>query len=114
MSKKISKQKEESYINSGTSALSNRAFTIPNILCLIRILLLTPFVNFFLDKDYIWAGKGYCLEEMRRYEEAINCFDMALKIDPDEKFYWLPISDCFEAMGMIDAAEECERRFFDS
>lgn len=56
MSKKISKQKEESYINSGTSALSNRAFTIPNILCLIRILLLTPFVNFFLDKDYIWAG----------------------------------------------------------
>ena len=34
--------------------------------------------------------------------------------NPDEKFYWLPVSNCFEAMGMIDAAKECERRFFDS
>ena len=47
---------ETSFQNSGTTDLSNRAFTIPNIICLVRILLITPFVNFFLDEQYIWAA----------------------------------------------------------
>ncbi|MBR2714632.1 MAG: CDP-alcohol phosphatidyltransferase family protein [Ruminococcus sp.] len=44
------------YEKSGSTDLSNRAFTIPNIICLIRILLITPFVEFFLDKEYLWAA----------------------------------------------------------
>ncbi|MBE6823759.1 MAG: CDP-alcohol phosphatidyltransferase family protein [Ruminococcaceae bacterium] len=54
--KSESKQKENKYQNSGEASLSNRAFTIPNIICLIRILLITPFVEFFLDGDYLWAA----------------------------------------------------------
>ncbi|MBQ7964586.1 MAG: CDP-alcohol phosphatidyltransferase family protein [Ruminococcus sp.] len=50
------KKPETSFQNSGTTDLSNRAFTIPNIICLVRILLITPFVNFFLDEQYIWAA----------------------------------------------------------
>lgn len=50
------KKPEISFQNSGTTDLSNRAFTIPNIICLVRILLITPFVNFFLDEQYIWAA----------------------------------------------------------
>lgn len=50
------KKPETSFQNSGTTDLSNRAFTIPNIICLVRILLITPFVNFFLDERYIWAA----------------------------------------------------------
>lgn len=50
------KKTETSFQNSGTTDLSNRAFTIPNIICLVRILLITPFVNFFLDEQYIWAA----------------------------------------------------------
>lgn len=42
--------------NSGATNLSNRALTIPNLICLIRILLITPFVVFFLDKEYVWAA----------------------------------------------------------
>ncbi len=41
--------------NSGESSLSNRALTIPNLISLIRILLITPFVVFFLDKEYLIA-----------------------------------------------------------
>ena len=41
--------------NSGQSSLSNRALTIPNLISLIRILLITPFVVFFLDKEYLVA-----------------------------------------------------------
>ena len=33
--------------------ISNKTFTIPNILSFIRIILITPFVVFFLDKDYV-------------------------------------------------------------
>ncbi|MBQ4128452.1 MAG: CDP-alcohol phosphatidyltransferase family protein [Ruminococcus sp.] len=42
--------------NSGNSSLSNKALTIPNLICLIRILLITPFVVFFLDKEYVRAA----------------------------------------------------------
>ena len=49
-------KKNEKYQNSGNESLSNRAFTIPNIICLVRILLITPFVEFFLNKQYDWAG----------------------------------------------------------
>lgn len=48
-------KKGKEYQISGSTSLSNRAFTIPNILCLIRILLITPFVEFFLDERYIAA-----------------------------------------------------------
>ncbi len=41
---------------SGTSALSNKALTIPNFICLMRILLITPFVVFFLDGEYLIAA----------------------------------------------------------
>lgn len=41
--------------SSGQSSLSNRALTIPNLISLIRILLITPFVVFFLDKEYLVA-----------------------------------------------------------
>ena len=41
--------------SSGQSSLSNRALTFPNLISLIRILLITPFVVFFLDKEYLVA-----------------------------------------------------------
>ena len=41
---------------SGSSTLSNKALTIPNFICLMRILLITPFVVFFLDGEYFIAA----------------------------------------------------------
>ena len=63
------KQEKTKYQSSGDTALSNRAFTIPNLLCLIRILLITPFVKFFLDGDYLWAGIVIALSGLS------DCFD---------------------------------------
>lgn len=53
---KSSLKTDQKYMNSGSSDISNRAFTIPNLICLIRILLITPFVEFFLNEEYIWAA----------------------------------------------------------
>ncbi|MBQ2971761.1 MAG: CDP-alcohol phosphatidyltransferase family protein [Ruminococcus sp.] len=67
---KENKVKEKStYQHSGETALSNRAFTIPNLICLIRILLITPFVEFFLDKEYVWAAVVIILSGLS------DCFD---------------------------------------
>lgn len=63
------KQEKSKYQTSGDSTLSNRAFTIPNLLCLIRILLITPFVKFFLDGDYLLAGVVIALSGLS------DCFD---------------------------------------
>ncbi len=63
------KQEKSKYQTSGDTTLSNRAFTIPNLLCLIRILLITPFVKFFLDGDYLWAGIVIALSGLS------DCFD---------------------------------------
>ena len=69
MSKKRTNKKPLEIQNSGTTALSNRALTIPNLICLIRILLITPFVNFFLDKQYGWAALVIILSGLS------DCFD---------------------------------------
>lgn len=69
MSKKNMNKKKPQFQNSGTTDLSNRAFTIPNIICLVRILLITPFVNFFLDGNYKWAALVIILSGLS------DCFD---------------------------------------
>ncbi|MBQ8538617.1 MAG: CDP-alcohol phosphatidyltransferase family protein [Ruminococcus sp.] len=66
--KKTNKIKTE-FQNSGTTDLSNRAFTIPNIICLVRILLITPFVKLFLDAQYEWAALVIILSGLS------DCFD---------------------------------------
>lgn len=54
--KKVKSKEKLEFQSSGETALSSRAFTIPNLICLVRILLITPFVEFFLDKEYVWAA----------------------------------------------------------
>lgn len=54
--KKVKSKEKPEFQSSGETALSSRAFTIPNLICLVRILLITPFVEFFLDKEYVWAA----------------------------------------------------------
>lgn len=54
--KKVKSKENPEFQSSGETALSSRAFTIPNLICLVRILLITPFVEFFLDKEYVWAS----------------------------------------------------------
>lgn len=69
MSVNKNKQTNTEIKNSGTSSLSNRALTIPNFICLIRILLITPFVVFFLDGEYVSAAVVIIISGLS------DCFD---------------------------------------
>ena len=43
------------------------------------------------DNDYgAWSIKGLALTQLERYEEAIECFDEAIRIDP-ENYNALPL-----------------------
>ncbi len=44
-----------------------------------QALLLTP------DDPDLWNHKGIALRSMGRYEEAMECFNKSLKIDPRDK-----------------------------
>lgn len=51
------KSKQYSHVPAnGESKSSYRVLTIPNLICLVRILLITPFVEFFLDGKYNYAA----------------------------------------------------------
>jgi len=36
-----------------------------------------------------WNNKGYSLYEMGKYEEALECYDRAIEIDPTSLDAWL-------------------------
>lgn len=50
------KEKYKNYQDKKNQALSNKILTIPNILSFVRIVLITPFVVLFINKNYIAAA----------------------------------------------------------
>lgn len=53
-----------------------------------------------------WKGLGSCLQMLKNFEEALNCyhccFEMSDRYHFDPYFY-IQISDCFFALNQIDA-----------
>ncbi len=96
------------YQSSGNSDISNRAFTIPNLICLIRILLITPFVEFFLNEEYILAavviiasGLSDCFDGMiaRRFNQES---ELGKILDPlADKLTLLAVGICLSIIEPI-------------
>ena len=41
------------------------------------------------DDDYVaWNNKGYALAELGQHEEAIECYDKVIRIDPEDYDAW--------------------------
>jgi len=58
-----------------------------------------------------WSNKGISLAALKRYEEALNCYDKALQIDPQSPVVWdnkgnalLNLGRCEEALDCYDKA----------
>lgn len=54
----VNNLKEEKQYNTkdALKQLFSRPFTIPNFLCFARILIIVPFVKYFLEKNFVWAA----------------------------------------------------------
>ena len=60
------------------------------------------------DKDFLkWFNKGYSLNESKRYEEAILCFDAAIRLNPEESMAWSNKGDSLKKLGRDEEAEQC-------
>jgi serine/threonine protein kinase len=57
--------------------------------------------------EVIWTNKGYSLNSLGRYEEAITCFDKALEINPKFAFAWISKGYSLNSLGRYEEAINC-------
>lgn len=52
-------------------------------------------------------NKGHSLFILGRYEEALSCYDTALKLDLSDTVIWFHRGECFNKLGYFDEAKRC-------
>lgn len=57
-----------------------------------------------------WNNKGLCLFNKRRYQEAIECFNEAIKLDNNLKHAWFNKAVCLREVGDTLGALRCVQR----
>ncbi|MFQ5847735.1 MAG: tetratricopeptide repeat protein [Candidatus Methylomirabilales bacterium] len=57
-----------------------------------------------------WNNKGLCFFNKRRYQEAIECFNEAIKLDSDLKQAWFNKAICLREVGDTLGAIRCVQR----
>ena len=57
-----------------------------------------------------WNNKGLCLFNKRRYQEAIDCFNEAIRLDSNLKQAWLNKAICLREVGDALGALRCVKR----
>jgi tetratricopeptide (TPR) repeat protein len=57
-----------------------------------------------------WNNKGLCFFSKRRYQEAIECFNEAIKIDNNLKQAWFNKAVCLREVGDTLGALRCLQR----
>ena len=60
------------------------------------------------DDDYVaWFNKGNALLIQKRYEEAIECYDKVIRLNPEDYHAWHNKGESLKELGRDDKAEEC-------
>ncbi|MFQ5961350.1 MAG: tetratricopeptide repeat protein, partial [Candidatus Methylomirabilales bacterium] len=57
-----------------------------------------------------WNNKGLCFFSKRRYQEAIECFNEAIKLDSNLKQAWFNKAICLREVGDSLGALRCVQR----
>ena len=57
-----------------------------------------------------WNNKGLCCFNKRKYADAIDCFNQALKHDPTLKQAWFNKAVCLREVGDSTGAFRCAKR----
>ncbi len=48
-------------------------------------------LHFFADDPVLWLNRGLALHDLRRYPEALECYDHAAQLEPTDAVPWLQI-----------------------
>jgi tetratricopeptide (TPR) repeat protein len=57
-----------------------------------------------------WNNKGLCYKAQKKYKEAIQCYEEALKIDPNLVQALSNLAVCYQELGEIKKAEELKKK----
>ena len=62
-----------------------------------------------MDPEYskTWYNKGIALLRLERYEEAIACFDEAIRLDPEYLLALYAKGNLLRKLGRDEEAEQC-------
>jgi tetratricopeptide (TPR) repeat protein len=52
----------------------------------------------------LWSKKGYVLDDLGKYEEALQAYDKALMLDPDDASIWINKGITLKKIGKYDEA----------
>lgn len=66
-------------------------------------LLLTRLNAHYVDP---WLGLGYCYQQLSKYQEAIECYEEAIKLEPNYSKPYLGMAECHFAMGQMKETKE--------
>jgi len=61
----------------------------------------------YTDNPYVWRSKGEILHCLKRYDEAIKCYDKALEIDPNYNSALVYKEIAFQKLGKHEDARKC-------
>ena len=59
------------------------------------------------DDSAAWHNKGNSLADLKRYEEAIGCYDKAIRIDPENYDAWSNKGNSLVILERYEEAIEC-------
>ena len=62
-----------------------------------------------MNPEY-WNNKGIALGELKRYEEAIECFDKAIELNPNDPWYWYNKGVALSELKRYEEEIECYDR----
>ena len=57
-----------------------------------------------------WIHRGICLVHLRKFPEATNCFNEALRYNGNSKVAWYYKAVCLKELGDINGAQRCCKR----
>lgn len=57
-----------------------------------------------------WNHRGFCMLELRKWNDAITCFNEALRFTPNSKQAWFHKAVCLKEVGDLSGAARCCRR----
>lgn len=63
---------------------------------------------------WIWGNRGYCLHALKRYDEAIPCFQKAVELDASPATYLYDVACAHALMGHADEALAWLKRALDA
>jgi tetratricopeptide (TPR) repeat protein len=57
-----------------------------------------------------WNNRGICLLQLRKFTDAITCFNEALRYNANSKVAWYHKAICLKELGDLNGAQRCCRR----